>query len=680
MIRTGNGWTAVTLTSGALVCALWAAATVSPLAAQTRSSPARDAGMPAPDNVGAGELLWRSPEGWIALPIDGIDVDLQVTGLMVRGTVTQRFHNPTDRVIDALYVFPLPDRAAVRAMEMRIGERRIRSVVREREDARREFESARAEGRKAALVEQLRPNLFTSSAANLNPGDSIEIVLEYVEESTYRDGSFELAVPLTFTPRAAAADPAGRADARAQSTTASARGGGFVSSADPAAPRASVVVRLDTGLPLREVVSSSHRIVTEASDGGFVVRPVGGRVVADRDFRLRWIPQLGSAPRTVALVEERDGERFLLLLMVPPEAQSEAGLGLPTETLFVVDVSSSMAGPSIGQARRALLAALERLRPEDRFNLMAFNHETAAFRPQFLHADEQNLIEARRWVRALQPEGGTRIDTALMHGLELAGSSRSAHAQRIVFLTDGAVGNEAQVLGAVRERLGEVRLHTLGIGQAPNSWLMRKMAEHGRGLCEFISATEAVDNRIDAFLARLDRPVATDLQLSWEGLEPRDVHPRTLPDLHAGEALVVSARLGSRGDAGAVRLEAYTRAGWIDVKASLTDARRRDPGIASRWARAEVESLIDTLHEGATPFDVRASVVEVALAHGLVTRYTSRVAVDDTPSSLGPAHPARMAAALPRGGGDGPWRVRLGSLLALLGLLSLVGLRRQWSA
>jgi Ca-activated chloride channel family protein len=566
-------------------------------------------------------------------------------------------------------------------MEMRIGERRILSVVQEKEQARRTYERARASGKKTALVEQQRPNLFSTAAANINSDESIEVVLEYIEEIEYRDELFELSLPLTFIPRASPSPTVGQGSGNSgapEESDGSAIGidaAPFVGAAHPRAPRASIAVRLTPGLPLDQIVSPTHRIVVEEQGDRYLVRPEAGPVVADRDFRLSWSPALDESPAATAFVEEREGQRYLLLMMVPPIPGSEAGLGLPTETLFIVDVSSSMAGPSIHQARQALLAALKRLRPEDRFNILRFNQDTVAFRSEFQQAVPENLEQARSWVENLKAEGGTQIYPALMRGLSMAGGSRSSHAQRIIFLTDGAVGNEQQVLQAVRERLGTVRLHTLGIGQAPNTFLMRKMASFGRGLCEFISGTERVENRIADFLSRLDRPVLTDLELTWEGVELDDLHPRTVPDLHAGEALLLSARLATEADRGRVSLGGYARTGWIETSVEVAEVGRREAGIATRWARAKVETLMDSLHEGATPFDVRAEVVEIALAHNLVTRYTSLVAVDETASAEGPSRPMRLAAALPVGGTSDPLRRLLGGALALIGLGLLALLR-----
>jgi Ca-activated chloride channel family protein len=320
------------------------------------------------------------------------------------------------------------------------------------------------------------------------------------------------------------------------------------------------------------------------------------------------------------------------------------------------------------QAREALLAALDRLRPEDRFNLLKFNDGSAAFRAEFEQAAGEALEDARVWVHGLQAGGGTMIYPALMRGLAMMGESRSSsHQQRIVFVTDGAVGNEQEVLRAVAERVGEVRLHTLGIGQAPNAYLMRKMAWFGRGLCEFISATDPARNRVDEFFNRLDRPVLTDLELRMDAVDGDDLLPRRLPDLHAGEPLLVSARLDAGARSGRVELTGYSRAGWIDLAADLDDAVA-GPGIAARWARYKVGALMDRLHEGADEAEVRFEVVELGLNHHLVTRYTSLVAVEEVASALGPSRSVRMAAALPRGGTWNAEIRRWGLILAALGL------------
>jgi Ca-activated chloride channel family protein len=646
------------------------------VAAQALPAPATDPVAPLHPielgEVGSGELLWRSESGLVPMPVVDIDVELSVTGIMVHGRLTQRFFNPTAEAVEAIYVFPLPDRAAVHHMEVSVGERRIVSVVREREQARKTYAAAKASGKKAALVDQNRGDLFTTSVANINPDETVSVVLEYLEEVAYEGDRFRLRFPLTFTPRflppapsLPAAIDAGDPDAGDTAW----HDGRLVEASHPAAPRASIDVRLDPGMPLQLIESDSHPLDLERRAAGYRLRPRAERVLADRDFLLAWSPSLDDEPRAAVFVEDREDGRYALVMLVPPVPESPAGLGLATETLFIVDVSSSMAGPSIRQARQALLAALDRLRPEDRFNILRFNDGNEVYRDTFRQATLENLDDARDWVGGLRADGGTMIYPALMRGLGLIGASRSAHAQRIVFLTDGAIGNEQEVLRAIDERLGETRLHTVGIGAAPNAYLMRKMAERGRGLATFIADTRTAENRIDAFLARLERPVMTDVELSWDGAAVLDVHPRRAPDLYAGQPLFVSARLERDAAPAALRLAGWTRSGAIDQTVTVDGHAARDSGIAARMARARIETLMDGLYEGVAVQEVRRDVVDIALDFNLVTRFTSLVAVEERPTALGDPREMRLAGALPRGGTLRPLRLRIGLILSLAGLV-----------
>ncbi len=591
--------------------------------------------------AGAGELLWKTPGGLVPLPVLDLSVDLEVTGILVHGTLTQSFKNPTSETIECLYVFPLPERAAVHHMEMSIGARRIVSVIRERQEAKRAYEQARQEGRKAALLDQERPNLFTMSAANINPGESIEVRLEYLQEVAYDGGEFGLSFPLTFTPRFTSG---GAADGTRI-------GSPFVRRGAASFPRARIVVRLNAGVPLRKVDSESHAIETWWDGDVLVVRPAGGTVQADRDFHLRWRPFLAAGPLPAVFTEDREDGRYLLLMLLPPLDGHGASRGLPTETLLVLDVSGSMDGPSIEQARTALLAALDRLRPADTFNLLTFNDGVRQFRPAFVPAGGRDLEEARRWVQSLRADGGTRIDIALGRGLAMMGAAGPERVQRIIFLTDGAVDNEDGILREVRARLGNARLHTLGIGSAPNRYLMRKMAAAGRGVCEFISDTATAENRVDAFLVRIDRPVMTDLALEWEGIDAHEIYPSPLPDLHAGEPLFVSARIGSGLSVRRLSLKGRTTDGPLSFELEAEDGPRAGTGVATRWARAKVESLMDTLHENADLDSVRRAVIGVSIPFGIVTRYTSLVAVEEFPTATGDAVPVRVANGLPLGSG-----------------------------
>lgn len=612
---------------------------------------------------GTGALLVRGDAGVHALPVLGFDVDLEVSGILVRGTVRQSFRNPGPATLEAIYVFPLPANASVHAMEIRIGERRIEAVLREREAARRDYEQARDEGRKAALTEQQRPNLFSTAVANVNPGEIVEVRLEYLQEMEMLDGRCELTFPLTYVPR----HDAGGAPLRVPSEPAPAVEPAFRA----APPSARIVARVRPGLPLEgdTIRSPSHEVTSRWDGEVLVVETVSPRIPADRDFRLEWAPLTGLEPRAAALVEDRADGRYVLLMVLPPE--EEASIGLPTETLFVLDTSGSMGGPSIAAARRSLLGALERLRPEDRFDILAFDDGVRAYGERFLAAGEEEVAAARTWVRSLEAAGGTRIDVALRRAVTMATQEEdTGRLRRIVFLTDGGVNNEEEVLRIVGEGTGSVRLHALGIGAAPNRWLLREMARMGRGFCRFIPGPEDADVEIDAFLARLDRPVLRDLRLLSGGTA--ETYPDPLPDLHAGEPLFASLRFPPGRPLEELRLEGRTREGEIDLAVDLDRTAGWSAGVAQRWARARVVALLDSLHRGAAPDGVREAVVRTSLAFGILTRYTSLVAVEAYPTATDPAArvevpSARPAGMLPRGGTEGPpgpWR---GALLLIAG-------------
>lgn len=639
-------------------------------------------GPTSPDAAGTGALLGRTPEGWTPLDLLSTDVRIRVAGVLVRGVVTQSFVNDTDAVLEAVYVFPLPETAAVHAMEMRIGERRIVSVVREREEARQVYDAARKEGRKAALVEQGRPNLFRTSVANLAPGEVAEVVLEYVHEADRDGDTYALAFPLTYVPRHGAAPFAPPPGApRPAAIRPAVHPGLRFGGPTVAAPEASIEVRIDAGLPVEAIDSPTHTVATRWEGSDRVVLPGGGRVAADRDVVVRWTVAPSSAPRATVHVEDRDDGRYAVVQVLPDDDVLGPAEGLPTETLFVVDVSGSMGGPSIEQARVALLAALDRLRPGDRFDVLAFESEATPLHGRFVPADAGVVDGARGAVRRLEAGGGTDVLGALRHALRYPWSHVDGPAvRRIVFLTDGAIGNEDRVLGEIVARLGGIRLHVLGIGAAPNRHLVREMARRGRGLLGFVPAVGSAEDTVDAFFRRVDRPVLSSPALAWEGTAPLSSYPEDLPDLHAGEALTVSVRLPAGPMPDALILTGTSATGPVRLEVPVPAPLVEPAGVAQRWARARVDDLLGRGYLGAPLEQIRPAVVEIALAHGLVTRFTSRVAVEEVASVIGDATrvdvPGSLAVALPQGGTLRPLLRRAGVAALAFAFLGAWWLRR----
>ena len=635
------------------------------------------------DQVAAGELLHRGQQGWRPLARLGVEVQLDVTGVLVHGRMVQRFENDSNDVIEALYAFPLPERGSVHALEMRIGERVIRSQVQEKQQARQTYQQARESGRKAALLEQQRPNLFTSKVANINPGELIVVELEWIDQVDIDGDRFSLRVPLAFTSRATMSPPAIDPGAAA-ATIEPAEWLGLEEGADPAiepvgGASTHLRVRLEAGFPVASIDSPTHTIRPSGSAASWRVELSPQPFVADRDFELSWRPQPSDEPHGRVYVGSMQGEEYAFALLMPPSHDSVDGFGLPTETLFVLDVSGSMDGPSIEQARRAMARALERLRPEDRFNVVAFSDQLSWFESGAIHAEPDAVQRAQRWVHGLEASGGTEMLLALEAAMQAIADGRASGAPRILFVTDGAIHGESRIFNALAEGLGDTRLHTLGIGHAPNGYLMRKMARLGRGHCAFIPDLAELERRIDRFFRTIDRPVVQDVQLTWEGLDVDQAFPLRVPDLHAGIPLLVTAKLRSPAEEGRLRLEGWSRSGAVVAEAPV-DGSQANPAIGIHWARSKIDALQDSLYEGAEPVSVRREVIELALRFHLVTAYTSLVAVEQTPTALDRAQRARLGHVLPRGGTLRPLLRQLGYAALLIALLALGCARRAGAA
>lgn len=622
------------------------------------------------DQVGGGDLLWRSPRGFVPLPLVDTEITVQVSGVMAFAQVSQEFVNPTDERIEALYVFPLPPNAGVHHMEIRAGSRRIVAIVREREEARASYESARDAGQQAALVEQMRPNLFTTAVANIGPGEAVEVLLDYVEEVELEDGEFILSVPLTFTPRYR---PGFLHPGDASTDEPGVPATPFVSPAAMLAPTASFLFEICPGFPISPPRSASHLLAQRRVDQCWFVEPRDGTVAADRDIVIAWRPRESLETRSAAFVEHSDEGEHLLLMLMPPPLEAVEHAGFPTETLFVVDVSGSMAGPAIEAARRALLGALDRLQPFDRFNILRFNDRVAHLAPDFLPVEAASLDRARSWVQDLEADGGTEITQALRAAIAAFRTRDPELVQRIVFLTDGAVDNETKLMALLAARLDGVRLHAIGLGSAPNRHLLERLAEIGRGLCAWVIDPDDAEVRVDRFFARLARPVLGDLDLRWMGEEPLEVYPPFLPELHAGQPLVVSAWFAD-GFGGA---ELHARAPRGEVRIAVSEWASGQ-GLATRWARAKVAALTQEMALGGDPEGLREAIVETGLAYHLVTPYTSLVAIEelvrsDPPSVTLPVPNALPQSSqlhpgvLPQGGTSAPLKLRLGFLLLGLG-------------
>ena len=588
---------------------------------------------PTPGQAQAGSLLWRMEQGYTTATLMNTDVDMQISGLVARVSVRQEFHNAGSEWVEGIYVFPLPENSAVDRMRLHIGDRFIEGEIQEKEHAKKTYEQAKQAGKKASLVQQQRPNLFTTSVANVAPGERVVVEIEYLEDIRYENGRFSIRFPMTLTPRYISGQP-----------LPDKVGNGWSPDTDRV-PDASLVtppmvsnsrghkltltVDVNAGMPLATVASRYHPVSVAENDGRYRVTLSAGQVDMDHDFELDWQPVPSAAPRAMVFTETIEGQPHHLLMVMPPDPDEAPPVMMPREIILIIDTSGSMHGVSIAEAKRAVHLALKSLQETDRFNVIEFNSSTSALYPASVMASPSNIANALNFVQQLQANGGTEMRPAL--DMALSSKTEETHLRQIVFVTDGSVGYEDEMFSMIEEKLGNARLFTVGIGSAPNSWFMRKAAEAGRGSYTFISALHEVREKMEGLFRKLEHPQVTDIAVQWPSSVSIESYPQKIPDLYLGEPVIVKVRASGEFRASdTVSISGnFVTGGWSKVL-SLQSAEQSE-GIAALWARARIAELMEAERRGGDAVELRAAIVETAIAHHLVSKYTSLVAVDKTP-------------------------------------------------
>ena len=595
-----------------------------------------------PSGVREGSLLFKSVKSgqYVSAPQLSTDVKIEITGMVAYARVIQEFENPGDEWLEGVYVFPLPEDAAVSHLTMDVGDRVIEGVIKEREEAKKVYSQAKKEGKKASLLEQERPNIFMMSVANIGPHEVIKVELEYQQTVRLDNGLFSLRFPTVVGPRYIPGQQTGNENRFDEFNLS---GWAFATTEVPDAPRisppvvepgqdpdnpVSLEVILDPGFNLAKLQSLYHAVdINYINDEVAEIRLNNTWAVADQDFVLEWAPDKGRAPQAALFAEEKKGENFIYLMVMPPAENSVTDYHIPREVIFVVDVSGSMAGPSIRQAKDALVFAVSRLQPEDRFNIITFNDIVDRFFNYPMTGTKEHIQKALHFIKRLEATGGTEIEPALYEALD--GSKNLNRIRQVIFMTDGSVGNEQQLLQTVRERLGDSRIFTIGIGSAPNSYFMRNIAERGKGTFTYIGDVKEVQERMEELYTKLENPMLTDVRLSISNQAEMEMFPDPIPDLYLGEPLTLVASTENVPEQ--FLLSGYYVGRYWEAEIKSRTAGGSD-GISILWARQKIKSLMDSLDGGADQDEVRKNVLETALQHHLVSKYTSLVAVDVTPS------------------------------------------------
>jgi Ca-activated chloride channel family protein len=526
----------------------------------------------------------------------------------------------------------------------------------------------------------------------------VAVQLRYVEPLKWDDGKIRLTFPMVVGPRYIP----GTQEVGYQGT-----GWAPDTNAVPDASRITPVVRnpesrdghdisvqveLDAGLRSAEVQSISHAIQVSQSAGGHKhIELTAGKTIPNKDFVLEIRHGTSAHPEAALFLSPNKGESEFLLTTFPPSVAPTKRV--PVEMLYMIDISGSMNGTSIEQARTALLQALDRLAPNDRFGILAFNSYYQEFSAEPLVASVDNVAAGRRYVERLQAEGGTEMLPALLHLMKKP--EHPGYLRNIVLLTDGDLGNEEQIFSAMHHELGNARLFTVAVGSAPNFFLATKMAQYGRGNFTHIANLSDIQDQMGRLLETIESPVLTDVQLRFEGVEVADVYPQRIPDLFLRQPLQITGRI-VRGQKGVIHLTA--RAGDEPYEASFTfdtTGSAFHPGITTVWARQKVDELMDRWRVGdeTTQTNLRTELIAHAIQYRLVTRFTSLVAVEEVVANPGGesakvAVPSELPAGMkiesvfgaPATGNADEFLEALGLALVALSLLFWVATRRTGAA
>ncbi|MBL4638176.1 MAG: marine proteobacterial sortase target protein, partial [Proteobacteria bacterium] len=493
----------------------------------------------------SGQLVFRQPEGhYLASLTVDTNVEIDISGLLARVKVSQTFANPTQDWQEGIYVFPLPETAAVDRLWMRIGERIIEGEIHPKKQAKKIYQQAKASGKRASLVEQQRPNMFTSSVANIAPGEQITVIIEYQQTVQQDQGEFKLRFPMVVAPRYIPGTAISNTEEISHFN-----GSGWAVNTDQV-PDASHItppmditqpnhlslnVLLAAGFPLMDVSSAYHQIEEVVLTDDTRKLQLIGKVPADRDFELTWQAKDSNAPTAALFKQTKNGQDYALLMLTPPKQQLKKTV--PRELVFVIDTSGSMDGTSIKQAKKALQYGLAKLKPQDKFNIIRFSDDVESVFKHSRLANRNNLDIAYDFVDGLHADGGTEMLPAL--SMALAGDEQSQGLRQIVFLTDGSIGNEDELFNEIKQNLGNSRLFTVGIGSAPNSHFMNRAAKYGRGTHSYIGDQAEVREKMQALFNKLAHPVLTNITVDIAGSSGVEIWPQSIPDLYTGEPLML---------------------------------------------------------------------------------------------------------------------------------------------
>jgi len=566
-----------------------------------------------------------------SFPID-VEANIEINGLVAYAEIKQTFINPYAIALEGNYQFPLPENSAVKQLIIKVGDKEIIGEIMEKKAAKKMYQQAKKQGKKASLVSQHRPNLFTNKIANIPAQSTVVVTLKFIMPIVFSNGQFNFQLPLAITPRYQPKSTSHLTMVRDKPLNKNIDEESNDHYRSVAQSLLSITVKLHSGIPIANIFSDSHNVQLHAlnnQQNAYQITLDNSQVLSDKYFDLRWQLLTENQAQISTFTQEVAGEHYTLLTFFPPK--TSAAQVIPRDLIFIIDTSGSMQGNSMKQAKESLHLALLQLNNKDSFNIIAFDNTTDILFPMTQMASSTNIKTAQQFINELTADGGTEMYRPLSNALIMKKNDMQTDKaiRQIVFITDGAVANEFELMQLLNTAQGNFRLYTIGIGAAPNGYFMKKAAQFGRGSYVFIQNNHNLQQKMTDFMTKISQPAISDIKLMLDNQvhQQVEVYPKKLPDLYFGETLQIAIK--SQLPIMHIQLSGE-RISEPWYQQLIIDENGSSKGISTLWARRKIESLLDSLIAGANKEQVKSQVISTSLTHQIISPYTSFIAVEKT--------------------------------------------------
>ena len=621
-----------------------------------KSSDLKLAQLPSqPSEKTVGGLYVQSSTKSQVFPLKQTQVKAKISGNISSVEVSQIFENPFQEPLEAIYVFPLPDQAAIDQMVIKIGDRTIKSKIETREGAQEIYQRAKDQGRTAALLEQERDNIFTQSLANIQPGEQISVTIRYIDQLKFEGGDYEFIFPMVVGPRYI---PGQLIDKNQPNTNQ-------VPDADRITPplidsntksehKIQVNLEIDAGIPIKTIRSISHKIITQQQGNRVFVRLDESDQIPNKDLILRYQISGENTRATVLTESDPQGGHFAAYLL--PAIRYNPNQIIPKDVIFLMDTSGSQEGEPLNKSKELMKRFIQGLNAEDTFTIIDFANTTNTLSETPLANTPANREKALNYINQLEADGGTELLNGIQAVMRFP-SPPTGRLRSIVLLTDGYIGNDQQVIAEVQNQLKPGnRFYCFGVGSSVNRFLLNRLGEMGRGTVQIVRQDEPTETVVETFFKQINNPILTDIEISWqgEGLKP-EIYPITLSDLFDNQPLVLFGRKLDRRN-GLLRITGTTANGdryeqTLPVNfPNLNTNESSNIAIAKLWGRAKIKELMNQMFSWETKSGVD-EVTRTALSYQLLSNYTAFVAVSEEVrvNPNGTRHTVEVPVELPEG-------------------------------